>query len=187
MTVLAALLAACSTNNPAPGSGVEGKEAEPVQLPEVAAYRVAEDEPALDVKVAAVRFLETAFNYDEGQGTAQATRERLAQAEIDPDAITDETPFSEDSEDADTDTSGAAEVIYPQLGGLTDDQASIMAVTEITTLTQESLLSATYVIDLRLTRQGDSWDVTEIASLGGTPPQDASPHPAVRMRPPGRR
>ncbi|MEU0490822.1 hypothetical protein ABZ249_16460 [Nocardiopsis sp. NPDC006139] len=134
-------------------------------------FEVADDEPAPDVKRAAVGFLETTFNYEAGQGTAEAARGRLNQAGMSAEAITDGLfPGVED-------TAGAAQIVYPQLGGLTDDQASIMAITRITTLSGDSLGSVTRVIDVRLTRDEQDWEVTEIASMGGDLPAGATETP----------
>ncbi|GAB3742246.1 hypothetical protein [Nocardiopsis nanhaiensis] len=164
------LLTACTTTPP-PDPPEEEEPSPAPALPEVAAYEVAEDEPAVGVKRAAVDFLEATFNYEADQGTAEAARDRLQQADMGTEAVTDDLfPEVDDS-------AGAAEVVYPQLGGLTEDQASIMAITRLSLLSGESVGAMTRVVDLRLTRDEQNWEVTEIASMGGS-------QPAVPTQPP---
>ncbi len=148
-------------------------DTESATLPEVRAYEVAQGEPAPEVKGTAARFLETVFTYGVGEGTPQKTRKRLHAEEASDTAVDDALPLL--AEDA----ASAAQVIYPQLGGLTEDQASIMAVVELHLLQEKpprtpGLSSATRVIDLRLSRDEDEWQVSGIASLGGEPPDGGS-------------
>ncbi|WP_435107110.1 hypothetical protein [Nocardiopsis synnemataformans] len=164
------LLVACGGPSGTGSSSADNEPGAPA-LPSVSAYDVADGEPAPGVKRSAVRFLETVFNYEAEEGTADAARERLTAAGLDSEAVTDAGLFPGDGH------AGAAQVVYPQLGGLTDDQASIMAVTEISTLLDDSLTSVTRVIDLRLDRRGEAWEVTEVASIGSDPaaPEQADP------------
>ncbi|MFC3996220.1 hypothetical protein ACFOVU_09860 [Nocardiopsis sediminis] len=146
----------------------------PAALPEVAPYRVAEGEPAPDVKQAATAYLETLLTYGDGEGTAEAAAERIAAAGLPAEPAQQAADLLEES------ASGAAEVVYPQLGGLTDTQASIMAVTTLHRLGDGELTSTTRTIDVRLTRTGEEWAVSEIASTGapGTAPSPStSPSP----------
>ena len=63
-----------------------------------------------------------------------------------------------------------ATVVYPQLGGATDDRISIMIV-----IRQEfggvgeSVSTETRTLDIRLTKQGADWVFDELASAGGEP------------------
>lgn len=67
-----------------------------------------------------------------------------------------------------------AQVVYPQLGGLTRTRASVMAVTRIHRREPGRLTSTTRVIDVRLAKSGGTWSVRSIASTGGEPPSTAN-------------
>lgn len=60
------------------------------------------------------------------------------------------------------------EVIYPQLGGLTDEKASVMVVTRQTVGTgPDSDYTVVRTIDIRLVRGATGWEFDELASAGG--------------------
>ncbi len=167
LTAMALSLTSCAfTGQGAQQSSSDTEEADSVPtLPEVSAYRVSEDEPALEVKRSAVRFLEAAFNYGAEGGTPEAARERLTAAGVPHSTEQLDTPLLS------TDTAAATQVVYPQLGGLTDDEASVMTVLEFTTLRGQELSTQVRTVDVRLEQKGQEWTVTEFASSGGTPPE----------------
>ncbi|WP_017625218.1 hypothetical protein [Nocardiopsis chromatogenes] len=164
----APLLAACASDADGPSAdGPDGPSASSAPaLPEVRPYHVAEGEPAPDVKRAAVRFLEAVLNYGPGEGTPDAARERLREAGAGDGADAADT---DGLSLLDPDASAAAQVVYPQLGGLTEKRASIMAVVRTSLLGGADLTSTTRVVDLRLARGGDAWEVEEVASVGDPP------------------
>lgn len=138
--------------------------ASPVRLPRVTPYVVAADEPAVAVKRAAVAYLETLFGYDRGEGTLPGARERLAAEGLPVTAARAAAPLLSPA------AAGAIQVVYPQLGGLTRDQASIMAVVRLSQLRDDVLTTGTRTIDVRLARRGPAWRVIQFAALGGKAP-----------------
>ena len=139
-------------------------------LPPVSAFEVAGDEPAPEVKQTAVRFLEAAFNYEEGNGTPEAARKRLEAADVLHNADQLDIPLLF------ADAAAATQIVYPQLGGLTEDRASVMTVIDFTTLRGPELSQQVRTVDVRLEQSEHGWTVTEIASDGGAPPEtDTTP------------
>lgn len=63
--------------------------------------------------------------------------------------------------------SSAADVVYPQLGGLTPDRASVMLVVRQRLLRQREQQSLVRTVDVRLVRRQGRWTVEDIASFGG--------------------
>ena len=60
------------------------------------------------------------------------------------------------------------EVVYPQLGGLTDDKVSLMTVTRQTVgIGPDPLFSVTRTLDVRLVMGEDGWEFDFLASAGG--------------------
>lgn len=180
LAAVTALVSACgAAESPlSPSSDADTVEAaaEPT-LPDVTPFDVADGEPAPDVKRAAVTFLEALLNHPEGEGTPGSARDRLDAADVPADGVELETPLL--TEDA----AAAAQVVYPQLGGLTDTQASIMAVIQHSVLRDGDLTTQTRTVDLRLDRTGDTdWEVTEIADSGGEEPE-----PEVELSEPAQR
>jgi len=179
LTAITLSLTSCAfTGQGAQQSSTDADETDSAPtLPPVSAFEVAEDEPAPEVKRTAVRFLEAAFNYEEGNGTPDAARERLEAAG---------DPYSTDQPDIPllfADAAAAAQIVYPQLGGLTEDSASVMTVIDFATLRGRELSKQTRTVDVRLEQREHGWTVTEITSDGGAPPEtDTTPSdPAERV------
>ncbi len=59
-------------------------------------------------------------------------------------------------------------IIYPQLGGLGADAASVMVVVEQMVGTAEGMQVFIRTLDIRLVLSGASWRFAELASIGGT-------------------
>jgi hypothetical protein len=171
LTVLAAV-AACSPGDPrgasasrAPASPTTGTVPAPSRpapaLPPVEPYQVWGGEPAADTKRAAVAFLESFLDYDDGGGAKSAVKPRLTANGL-PARLADQAgPLLSGT------GAQAVEVVYPQLGGLRPDAASVMAVIRLHRLQQGRLVSTTRTIDLRLSRGPNGWRVSEIAFSGG--------------------
>jgi hypothetical protein len=61
-------------------------------------------------------------------------------------------------------------IVYPQMGGMTTDQASVMAVVRQSVRTAGGTdLVQTRTLDIRLSRAGSHWRFAELASAGGEP------------------
>lgn len=75
--------------------------------------------------------------------------------------------------------SSRGEVVYPQLGGRTGDQVSVMVVTRQTLTGPQGTQAVARTLDVRLRiAEGDQWVFDELASAGGAPiarPRDLSP------------
>lgn len=141
----------------------------PVTLPAVTPYVVPAYEPAPEVKRAAVRFIEALTNYGEGGGARDVVASRLAAIGAAPTLAEQAGPL------VTADGLGAGEVVYPQLGGLTDNAASVMAVVRVHVRRRETLRSTVQTVDLRLTRVDTNWIVSAIAYHGGDPAPVGSP------------
>lgn len=130
-------------------------------LPEVTPFTVAADEPARPVKRAAVAYLETLLNYPLGGGSLPSGRERLAARGLPTQSIATAKPLLH------ADAAGALQVVYPQLGGLTQTSSSMMTVVRLAVLRGDTLTTSTRTLDVRLTKRDGVWQVTRIASSGG--------------------
>ncbi|RUT30397.1 hypothetical protein EMQ25_13910 [Arsenicitalea aurantiaca] len=74
--------------------------------------------------------------------------------------------------------SGAAStgrIVYPQLGGLRPDTASVMTVIEQTLSTAEGVTTVSRTLDIRLRRIAGVWRFDTLASTGGEPPANPVP------------
>lgn len=176
--VLGLLLSSCAPKQVGdvftPDENPEVSPAAPA-LPSVSAFEVADGEPAPEVKLAAARFLEALLNYEAAEGNPEAAGQRLSTAGLS--TGTEGLDVSLLEEDA----AAAVQVIYPQLGGLTETEAAIMAVVEFTRLRGSALLTQMRTIDLRLESGGEEWEVTELASGGGEEPEtEEEPTEAAR-------
>lgn len=133
------------------GPSVSPSEKERPALPEVTPFTVAADEPARPVKRAAVAFLETLFNYPQGGGSLAASRERLAARGLPAQNIATAKALLHE------DATGALQVVYPQLGGLTATSSSIMTVVRQAVLRDGKLTTSTRTLDVRLAKRGGIW------------------------------
>lgn len=64
----------------------------------------------------------------------------------------------------------AGDIVYPQLGGLTDEAASVMVVVRQRLLEGTARRSVVRTVDVRLARRSGVWAVTSVESAGGRPP-----------------
>lgn len=72
-------------------------------------------------------------------------------------------------------------VIYPQLGGVTDERVSVMVVTEQRIGTPEGERRETRTLDVRLQLEDGEWVFDRLASVGGEAP-DSAPPPSSEAR-----
>lgn len=138
-------------------------------LPRTVPFTVADDEPARPVKRAAAAYLETLFTFRPGDGSIAAARRRLEARGLTPEPSAAAEPLLRGA------TEGTVRVIYPQLGGLRSARASVMAVVRLSQRHGDRLITRTRTIDVRLSKSGDDWRVTRLASLGGRAPAPAKP------------
>lgn len=115
-----------------------------------------------EAKGAASETVRILFSYSEGEGTVDAARLRLEAAPVTTvEVAAKAAPLLRASSRA------AADVIYPQMGGLTASRASVMVVTRFRWQDTDGLESSTRTLDVRLLRTREGWRVEDIASLGG--------------------
>lgn len=161
-----ALVAAisCSTDDgttSAPPTRVDPTTTTTAPLEPSAAWVPTPSEIETEVKSAAAETVRVLFSYDEGQGTVDAARLRLATAPVTTvEVAAKAAPLLRASSRA------AADVMYPQMGGLTASRASVMVVTKFRWQDANGLDSTTRTLDVRLLRTGDGWRVEDLASLG---------------------
>ena len=67
-------------------------------------------------------------------------------------------------------SASAGDIVYPQLGGLAAETASVMVVVRQRLLEGTARRSIVRTVDVRLARRSGSWAVTSIESAGGRPP-----------------
>lgn len=182
---LTGALAACAGGDPGSLSPIPGTPAptptrtpEPIPtptLPPVPPYTVLPGEVEPGVKQAAVRYVEaalTASATDAGTGLDA----RLRAAGLDPGAAAPLLPLLS------AQGPSTVRVVYPQYGGLTPakDQASVMLVAEHSSLPYSDVRgglgerSESLTLDVRLTRSGGAWTVTQLL-----PAAPATPAPAI--------
>lgn len=64
----------------------------------------------------------------------------------------------------------AGDIVYPQLGGLTEEAAAVMVVVRQRLLEGSARRSVVRTVDVRLGSRDGSWAVTSVESVGGRPP-----------------
>jgi len=172
------LLGGCSYDRPAapperPRPAVTTSTTTPFPGPEAWVPSPNEVEPQL--KRAAADTIRALFSYEPGAGVVDAARERLGTLAAEP-AIADKV-----EQLLDPAARAAADVLYPQMGGLAGNRASAMVVTRLRWQTGEALRSEVRTIDVRLARREGLWTVEDVASLGGEPvPVPTTLSPAAR-------
>lgn len=122
-------------------------------------------EPAL--KEEAALTVQALLSYEPATSSIDAARQRLL-ARAAPAEIADKA-----AQVLLAGASSAADIVYPQLGGLTTDRASVMLVLRQRVLRQGEQQSIVRTVDVRLVRRETRWTVEDIASFGG----DAVPAP----------
>lgn len=72
-------------------------------------------------------------------------------------------------------------IVYPQLGGLAPDNASVMVVVEQTTGTAGILDTEVRTLNIEVRRVGAQWRFERLISAGGAPVLPTAPLPAVAL------
>ena len=137
-------------------------------VPPPARYQPLAGEPAPEVKSIAADVLQTIGTYPIDGGTVEATNARLG-GSVDPSVVQAALPLLHPS------AASRTEIVYPQLGGLTDAEASVMVVYRQRLEAGTGERELTRTADIRLTSTPEGWTVSAIASTGGEPPQDPPP------------
>ena len=176
MVLVTGALAACSESADDPRVAVPATTVEttsttsapPTSKPLPAPWTPSPVEPEPGAKSAAARVVQIIGTYPKGGGEVEATRARLRDAAEDPSLADAALPLLDSAEP------GTVEIIYPQLGGLTMTEASVMVVARFTTGDATTVRT----VDVRLARGAEDWRPTAIASVGGAPPAASRPSPA---------
>lgn len=138
-----------------------------------------EPEPALKTLAAAVAGLLT--TYEVGGGNVAATQARLTSAGHPGALAAAAVPLLEAT------AASAGDVVYPQLGGLSGERASVMVVVRQRLLSGGQKRAVSRTLDLRMIRRDGVWTAESLASAGGTevpaPPGLAGPAAQVLASP----
>lgn len=140
-------------------------------LSPAAPYHPIAGEPAPDLKQMAADALQAIATYDVGGGTVEEVTRRLTGQPVRLDVTAAAAPFLVEN------ASSELDIVYPQLGGLTDSSASVMVVVRHRMLVGEEEHEVTRTVDVRLQKGADGWTVSELASTGGEPPESPAVTP----------
>lgn len=178
LALLSLTLAACTASDAGAPNSSEATEPSTtttteVTLPPPTPYQPLDGEPAPDAKKVASDALQAVGTYDEGAGTVAGAVQRLG-ALGDPAAVDAAAGLLV------PDASSTVEIVYPQLAGLTDTQASVMVVARHRLLREGEETSVTRTVDVRLVRGQAGWTVSTFASLGGDPVPAPAISPSAR-------
>jgi len=179
VATVAMVAAGCASGATAPSTDngsntVVPQTAEPttttteVVLPEASRYLPLAGEPAADAKQLAADTVQALTTYEAGTAAADVGR-RLEALLVDPQIADVAVGLRAD------DSESVGEIVYPQLGGLTDTQASVMVVVRQRLLRNGEERLVTRTVDVRLARTNQTWNVTGVASIGGSPPDPPAP------------
>lgn len=163
------LLGSCSRGKDVSGvddPAIERPSTTVVQLEPVAPYVVSPLEPAADLKQVAVDVVSTIGTYATGSD-ARSAAARVGPA-LAAEALADGSPLLGAE-------ASVVEVIYPQLGGLTDAEASVMVVLRHRTRNGNTVRSTTRTVDVRLRRTPAGPMVIGFGSFGGDAAGTESP------------
>ncbi|MGH9156985.1 MAG: hypothetical protein ACRD1K_14345 [Acidimicrobiales bacterium] len=133
-------------------------------------YQPIAGEPAPEVKQLASDVVQALATYESSATPLDEARRRLAGLAVVGDIAAEAGALLA------PDVAARGDIVYPQLGGLTAQRASVMVVLlqRIRGPGGDSATSRT--VDVRLDRPaGSSWSVTSLASTGGEPPGTATP------------
>jgi hypothetical protein len=159
---------------PSPSSAPSTTSTSEPRLTAPARYLPVDGEPAPEAKQLAADALQTIGTYPEGAGTSSAARSRLADMAVAGGVVDEAAPLLV------PDAASAVEIVYPQLGGLTDVEASVMVVFRHRLMVGGTDQIVTRTADVRLVAGPGGWSVSAIASIGGDPPPQVPPSPVAQ-------
>lgn len=164
------------TSDPSPKTtGTATTTTTTTPLPPPVPWVASPADPAPEAKELATEVVQAIGTYPSGGGTIEAARQRIAELAA-PAAVAEAGGPLLDPEAA-----AVVEIVYPQMGGLTERSASVMVVARQRTRVASEESVVTRTIDVRLERTSAGWSVTELASLGGDPPPEATPSAVGRL------
>ncbi len=178
IAVVAAATAGCSSTegatttsgSPSPSSAVTATSvAAPAGQP-IAPYEVLPNEPVRQAKKAAVELVELLGTSASDAAGVPPVRERLAArswpTELEQQSLAMRPPGART----------VAGAVYPQLGGLTKTETSmIVVVRQLIETPKKHDVTVERAVDVRLTLGPDKvWRPTAIASIGGQPPEEVA-------------
>ena len=132
----------------------------PSAPPSFPPYQLLPDEPAPAAKQRAANLVQALATYDRGQGTVERARSVMAQFGADPTIADAAVALLSPAEASRT------RIVYPQLGGLAGDAASVMVVAEQHLIGDSGSRRLTRTIDVRLSLTAQGWAVSGIGSMG---------------------
>lgn len=144
-----------------------------VQLDPPAPYRPLPGEPAPEAKQAASDVVRALTTFEANADPAPGVAAALTGLGTPPELVEQARPLLVAGADS------AGDIVYPQLGGLTDQTASVMVVVRQRLLEGGAPRSVVRTVDVRLARREGAWKVASIDSTGGAPPEPAAPTSAV--------
>ena len=170
-----ALLVGCTANEDSDAKIATGSAssssapATPVELEAAAPYQPLPGEPAPEAKRAASDVVQVLTTFDASPDPAPLVASRLAELGVPSQLVDQVRPLLVAG------AASAGDIVYPQLGGLNAESASVMVVVRQRLLEGGSPRAVIRTIDVRLARAGQGWVVTSIESAGGTSPEDPPP------------
>lgn len=151
-----------------PGSPPSGSGASSESPPEIVPYRPIPAEEYPNGKRIAARIALRALTYDENATPATVARS-LGRSAVGPRAIARAVEPA-----VQPGARSSAEVVYPQLSGLTATSLGAMVVVRQELESDSGNSTVTRVLDIRLRRSGGPWSLDQIGSVGGS----ETPEPA---------
>lgn len=130
-----------------------------------AAYELSADEVYPNAKALAAAIAQAITTYDRDQTLVDAV------ADLDLPAADAEALVEQAAALHHEDRWSRGRVVYPQLGGATTTDISVMVVTEQTLGGPDGVHTETRTLDVRLTDNAGYWEFTELADAGGSDPQ----------------
>lgn len=167
--VIGAGLAGCSADEEQRSTGGAGTTSDPAETvpaspPRVRPYQPLADEEYPNGKRLAARMAQRALTYRRGS-TARAIAAELESGGAEVARLARALKPAVDS-----DSWSAAEIVYPQLSGVTETSLGAMVVVRQRLQNADGeRRTVTRVIDMRLRRSGGPWSLDAIASVGGRP------------------
>ena len=131
-------------------------------------YEPLPGEPVPELKSMAAAALQAIGTYEVGGGTRDGALARVDDR-VDAAAVDAAADLLEPA------SASSVEIVYPQLGGLTDGAASIMVVFRWRTITDATEHEEMRTADVRVAKGPTGWRVTGVANLGGPPASTGKP------------
>ncbi len=128
-------------------------------LPSMSSFELVDAEKHRKIKQSGVSFLEAILNYkdgDQGFDSAQQRAKRQGVSAYDVQALEDLKPLISSSDATST------SIVYPQLGGLTENEGALIVVLEVTRQSGTKLRTSTLTLDVRMKLFDGIWKVSRI-------------------------